>query len=171
METALRAALIGWLRADPALTALLNTITEEAPSRTAPPWLALVASASGDWSTKDQAGREVRVAFEIHARGDDPAAAAAVTRAVEARIVRGGDDHVPAGPRRTASRQPARGAARVPFPAAGRLISPERGADPATHGGGGVSPERSTRGLCPSATFRVVPLPLQGRIHFQGDPT
>jgi hypothetical protein len=86
METALRAALIGWLRADPALTALLNTITEEAPSRTAPPWLALVASASGDWSTKDQAGREVRVAFEIHARGDDPAAAAAVTRAVEARI-------------------------------------------------------------------------------------
>jgi hypothetical protein len=86
METDLRAALIGWLRADPALTALLNTITEEAPSRTAPPWLALVASASGDWSTKDQAGREVRVAFEIHARGDDPAAAAAVTRAVEARI-------------------------------------------------------------------------------------
>jgi hypothetical protein len=86
METALRAALIGWLRADPALTALLNTITEEAPSRTAPPWLALVASASGDWSTKDQAGREVRVALEIHARGDDPAAAAAVTRAVEARI-------------------------------------------------------------------------------------
>jgi hypothetical protein len=86
METALRAALIGWLRADPALTALLNTITEEAPSRTAPPWLAMVASASGDWSTKDQAGREVRVAFEIHARGDDPAAAAAVTRAVEARI-------------------------------------------------------------------------------------
>jgi len=86
MESELRAALIGWLRADAVLANLLNAVTEEAPARAAPPWLGLVASASGDWGTKDRAGREVRVAFELHCRGDDPGTAAAVTRAIEARI-------------------------------------------------------------------------------------
>jgi len=86
METALRAALLAWLRADAVLANLLNAVTEEAPARAAPPWLALVASASSDWSTKDRAGREVRVAFELHCRGDDPGTAAATVRAVEARI-------------------------------------------------------------------------------------
>ena len=86
METGLRAALIAWLRADAVLANLLNAVTEEAPSRASPPWLGLVASASGDWSTKDRAGREVRVALELHCRGDDPGTAAALGRAVEARI-------------------------------------------------------------------------------------
>ena len=86
MEVDLRAALIAWLRADAVLANLLNAVTEEAPSRASPPWLALVASASGDWSTKDRAGREVRVALELHCRGDDPGTAAALSRAVEARI-------------------------------------------------------------------------------------
>ncbi len=86
METALRAALIAWLQADPALAGLINTIAEEAPSRTASPWLGLVASASGDWSTKDRVGREVRVALELHCRGDDPASAAATAAAIEARV-------------------------------------------------------------------------------------
>jgi hypothetical protein len=31
-------------------------------------------------------GREVRVALELHCRGDDPGTAGAVTRAIEARI-------------------------------------------------------------------------------------
>ena len=86
METTLRAALIAWLGSDAVLANLLNAVTEEAPSRAAPPWLALAASASRDWSTKDRAGREVRIAFEIHCRGDDPGTAAAVSRAVEARV-------------------------------------------------------------------------------------
>ncbi len=86
METELRAALIAWLRADAVLAGLLNAVTEEAPSRAALPWLALVASASGDWSTKDRMGREVRVAMELQCRGDDPGTAGAVTRAIEARI-------------------------------------------------------------------------------------
>ena len=76
METTLRAALIDWLRADPILGNLINTVTEEAPSRTAAPWLAIAASASADWSTKDRTGREVRVAHELHCRGDDPGSAA-----------------------------------------------------------------------------------------------
>ena len=86
METPLRAALIAWLSADAALGQMLNTIAEEAPSRTAPPWLGIVASASADWSTKDRTGREVRIALEIHCRGDDPDTAADLAAAVEARV-------------------------------------------------------------------------------------
>ena len=86
MECELRAALIAWLRSDAVLANLLNAVAEEAPSRASPPWLGIAASASGDWSTKDRAGREVRVALELHCRGDDPGTAAAVTRAVEARV-------------------------------------------------------------------------------------
>lgn len=85
MEIALRAALIDWLKADPAL-APLNAVVEEAPGRTALPWLAIGASASADWSVKDRTGREVRVALELHCRGDRPDAAAALVSAIEARV-------------------------------------------------------------------------------------
>jgi hypothetical protein len=86
MESELRAALIGWLRDDPALANLINAVTEEAPSRASPPWLGIAASASADWSTKDRRGREVRVALELHCRGDDPGAAAATVAAIEGRV-------------------------------------------------------------------------------------
>ena len=86
MEVPLRAALIAWLAADPALSGTLNAVSEEAPNRTALPWLALAASASADWSTKDQAGREVRIALELHCRGDRPDSAAALVSAIESRV-------------------------------------------------------------------------------------
>ncbi len=86
MEIALRAALIAWLKGDAALTAQLNAVVEEAPSRTALPWLAIAASASADWSAKDRTGREVRIALELHCRGDQPESAASLTAAIEARI-------------------------------------------------------------------------------------
>jgi hypothetical protein len=86
METQLRAALIEWLRADPLLAAELNMVAEEAPVRASPPWLGIAASASRDWSAKDVAGREVRVALELHFRGDDPAAGGALAQAVEDRV-------------------------------------------------------------------------------------
>jgi hypothetical protein len=86
METDLRAALIAWLETDTELMSRLNAVTEEAPSRASPPWLGIAASASADWSTKDRAGREVRVALELHCRGDDPGTAAATVRAIEARV-------------------------------------------------------------------------------------
>lgn len=86
MEIAFRAALIAWLAADPALSSSLNAVVEEAPSRSALPWLALSASASTDWSTKDTAGREIRVALELHYRGDEPLAEAALVGAVERRV-------------------------------------------------------------------------------------
>ena len=86
MEVPLRAALLGWLAADPTLTEQLNAIVEEAPSRTSLPWLAIAASASTDWSCKTARGREVRLALELHCRGDRPDAAASLVAAIERRI-------------------------------------------------------------------------------------
>lgn len=86
MEIALRASLLQWLADDPFLGMTLNTIVEEAPSRAALPWLAIAASASADWGTKDRDGREIRVALELHCRGDQPGSAAELTAAIEARI-------------------------------------------------------------------------------------
>lgn len=86
MEVALRAALIDWLAADPLLGADLNAVVEEAPSRTSLPWLAIAASASTDWSCKTAPGREIRVALELHCRGDVPDTAASLVSAIEARV-------------------------------------------------------------------------------------
>lgn len=86
MEVPLRAALIAWIAADPALAGQLNAVVEEVPSRTSLPWLAIAASASADWSTKTQGGREVRVALELHCRGDQPGTAASLIEALEHRI-------------------------------------------------------------------------------------
>ena len=86
METQLRAALIAWLADDPILSAALNDVTEEAPSRAQPPWLGIAASASTDWSTKQRAGREVRIALELHNRGEEAAETAALIALVEERI-------------------------------------------------------------------------------------
>lgn len=86
MEIPLRAALIAWVAADPVLSAELNAVMEEAPSRTSLPWLAIAASASADWGCKELAGREVRIAIELHCRGDAPETAAALVSAIERRV-------------------------------------------------------------------------------------
>ena len=52
MEIPFRAALMAWLRADPILADMLNSIEEDGPVAASPPHLALVASAGIDWSTK-----------------------------------------------------------------------------------------------------------------------
>ena len=83
MEIPLRAALVDWLAADPTLSAQLNAIVEEVPSRTSLPWLAIAASASADWSCKSNPGREVRIALELHCRGDQAASAADLTTCIE----------------------------------------------------------------------------------------
>lgn len=86
MEVPLRAALIGWLASDPALTGQLNSVTEEVPSRTSLPWLAISASASVDWSTKTEIGYETRIAMELHCRGDTPGSAGDLVAAIQSRI-------------------------------------------------------------------------------------
>jgi hypothetical protein len=51
------------------------------------PWLGISASASADWSVKDAAGREVRIALELHTRGDDPATGVTLAKELEARVL------------------------------------------------------------------------------------
>jgi len=85
MEIALRAALVSWLASDPALAAL-NNIAEESPVRASPPWLGIAASASVDFGTKDLAGREVRVALELHSRSSDGSAESALAGAIDRRV-------------------------------------------------------------------------------------
>ena len=86
MEIAFRAALVAWLRADPLLTDMLNSIEEDGPVAASPPRLALVASAAADWSTKTGRGREIRLALELVGRSDDPAQTVALALRVEQRI-------------------------------------------------------------------------------------
>lgn len=86
METIFRRDLLAWLASDVELSAGLNAIAEEAPPAATPPWLALAASASVDWSTKESAGREVRVALELSCRGDASETIAALSAALEHRI-------------------------------------------------------------------------------------
>lgn len=86
MEITFRTALLAWLAADPLLATQLNAITEEAPLRVSPPWLGIVASASGEFGHKTGAGREVRIALELQYTGDDPAGADDLVKAIEARI-------------------------------------------------------------------------------------
>jgi TP901-1 family phage major tail protein len=126
METQLRAALLTWLRADPALGAAVNMVAEEAPARVTPPWLGIVASAATDWSTKDRTGREVRVAIELHVRGDDAGTAGALADALAARIAalpraQPGFEIASTGFLRSRAEQRPRGAARIPLPPAGEL--------------------------------------------------
>ena len=86
MENDLRAALIAWLAADPALAGL-NAMEEEAPLSVTPPWLGIAASASVDWGTKDRPGREIRVALELESTTDLTAGDAALLGAIERRVL------------------------------------------------------------------------------------
>lgn len=86
MESQFRTLLVQWLASDPVLSAALNDVAEEAPSRASLPWLGIAASASTDWSTKDKRGREVRVALELQTRGDEAAETSALVAQVEDRI-------------------------------------------------------------------------------------
>jgi hypothetical protein len=86
MEITLRAALIQHLASDPLIADQLCAMTEEAPVRSSLPWLAIVASASADWSHKTGDGREIRIALELQARGDDPATASELVKRIEQRV-------------------------------------------------------------------------------------
>ena len=87
METLLRAALLDHLRADAELMAAINLVDEAEIERASTPWLALVASASIDWSTKTHAGREVRVAFELRLHGDVPTTGGDIAEQVDVQVL------------------------------------------------------------------------------------
>ena len=86
MEAAFRTLLLGWLRADPVLSASLNTIAEEAPTTAPAPALAIAASAGADWSNKSLRGRDIRMALELVTRGDRPEESTLLADALEHRM-------------------------------------------------------------------------------------
>ncbi|WP_199503811.1 tail completion protein gp17 [Qipengyuania sp. YIM B01966] len=86
MELPLRAALLRWLATGPTPLTTLNLLAEEAPLAASPPWLGIVASAAVEWGAKEAPGREIRVALELHTRGDDPEGDGALVRAIDTRI-------------------------------------------------------------------------------------
>jgi hypothetical protein len=86
MENDLRAVLIAWLAADPALAGI-NAIEEESPLSVTPPWLGIAASASVDWGTKDRPGREIRIALELETRTDLTGGDAMLLGAIERRVL------------------------------------------------------------------------------------
>lgn len=86
METALRGALLNWLRSDPELAGRLNAVEEESPVAASAPWLGIAASASTDWSCKTRQGREVRVALELVDRADDAERTGGLAAAIERRV-------------------------------------------------------------------------------------
>ncbi len=86
MEIPLRSALVAWLAADSGLSGQINSVTEEAPAKAALPWIAIAASASTDWGAKDRPGREIRIALELHCRGDRPNTAGSLTSQIEQAI-------------------------------------------------------------------------------------
>lgn len=86
MESEFRRVLAQWLRDDPALSQMVNTIEEEGPVAASPPSIAIVASASADWGSKTTTGRELRLALELVDRSDASQNIAAVAARVEQRI-------------------------------------------------------------------------------------
>jgi hypothetical protein len=86
MESAFRSTLLAWVRADPILADQVNSIDEEGPAAASPPRIAIVASASADWSSKSHAGREIRLALELVGRGDDPAETGVLAARIEQRL-------------------------------------------------------------------------------------
>ena len=69
-EQAVRARLVALLAADGPLAGLVHGIFDYPPRRAAMPHVAVGSAESGDWGTKDRAGREVRLTLLL--AGTDP---------------------------------------------------------------------------------------------------
>ncbi|UYY76657.1 DUF3168 domain-containing protein [Sphingomonas sp. R1] len=79
---AVRAALAG----QPALVAQVNGIFDAPPARTPRPYLLVDDPVLSDWSTKDQDGREVRIAVLVRDTGQARNRVRALAELVEAAI-------------------------------------------------------------------------------------
>lgn len=78
--------VIDFLTGDAALVAQVNGIFHRPPAQVAAPYVLLDDVLATDWSTKDRAGREVRLTFLIRDGSDDAQPVAAIAAALEARL-------------------------------------------------------------------------------------
>lgn len=83
---AARAALATLLRADPVLAATLNGVFEGPAVRASPPFAEIGEAVSGDWGTKDRAGRELRLAVILRDAAETATRIATLAAAVEAAV-------------------------------------------------------------------------------------
>ena len=80
---AVRAAVLAVLRADPLLDEVLNGVFDGPAVRASAPFAEVGEAMSSDWSTKDQRGREVRIAVLIRDLAERPARLASLIEAAE----------------------------------------------------------------------------------------
>lgn len=73
LEADLHAAVRAALAADPAIKAGANGVHAGRPARATPPVLVLGEVLSADWSAKDAAGRELRLALTVEDVDGSPA--------------------------------------------------------------------------------------------------
>ena len=67
---ALQAAAVAALTAHPVLNAEISGIYDGPPSRAAFPYIAITDGLTSDWSTKTEAGREIRLALTVWDDGE-----------------------------------------------------------------------------------------------------
>lgn len=85
-QAAVRAAMIDALAGDATLAAALNLVIDGATAQQTPPYVAIGEALSTDWSTKDRAGRELRLALSIVDLAEAPARLAGLATAAEKAI-------------------------------------------------------------------------------------
>lgn len=86
-QGAVRAAVVARLKADPTLAGALNGVFDGPAVRASTPFAEVAEAAAGDWSTKDQRGREVRVAITLRDEAETPTRIGTLAEAVEEAIL------------------------------------------------------------------------------------
>jgi len=79
-------AVTDWLAGDTALIAQVNGVFHRQPTQIAAPYVVLDDVLATDWSTKDRAGRELRLAFMVRDGSDDAHPVAAIAATLESRL-------------------------------------------------------------------------------------
>ena len=85
-EIELRAALVGQLRGDAALNALVNRVHDGEPAKASPPTVVVGEALGSDWGTKDVPGCELRIAVTIIDMAESAARIGAIMPLVEAGV-------------------------------------------------------------------------------------
>ena len=85
-DAAMQAALVAALEGHAGLAASVNGVFVGRPARATPPWIEIGETIGGDWSSKTERGRELRVALIVRDEGEGPARLHGVMRDVEAAV-------------------------------------------------------------------------------------
>lgn len=85
-EGAVEAALVAAAEGHAGLSATINGVFVGRPARATAPWIEIGETIGGDWSSKTERGRELRVALTVRDEGESAARLHGVMRDVEAAV-------------------------------------------------------------------------------------